>query len=141
MIKAKHREEILRYVVLAFASLVMAVDYRTFVEWGGLYPGGAAGLAMLVQRVAQKFEPGEFFLFDHRDAAGFPVAVRQLFTVDQRDASHRGIDLPAQSAVEFADHRTARGYIHVQLRQMAGLDELRRDDPVARQLHRLLRRL
>ena len=53
MIKAKHREEILRYVVLAFASLVMAVDYRTFVEWGGLYPGGAAGLAMLVQRVAQ----------------------------------------------------------------------------------------
>ena len=50
MIKAKHREEILRYVVLAFASLVMAVDYRTFVEWGGLYPGGAAGLAMLVQR-------------------------------------------------------------------------------------------
>ena len=51
--KAKHREEILRYVVLAFASLVMAVDYRTFVEWGGLYPGGAAGLAMLVQRVAQ----------------------------------------------------------------------------------------
>ena len=53
MIKAKHREESLRNVVLAFASLVMAVDYRTFVEWGGLYPGGAAGLAMLVQRVAQ----------------------------------------------------------------------------------------
>lgn len=51
--KAKHREDILRYVVLALASLIMAVDYRTFVEWGGLYPGGAAGLALLVQRLAQ----------------------------------------------------------------------------------------
>lgn len=51
--KAKHREGILRYVVLALASLIMAVDYRTFVEWGGLYPGGAAGLALLVQRLAQ----------------------------------------------------------------------------------------
>lgn len=47
------RTEIVRYIVLAFASFVMALDYRTFVEWGGLYPGGAAGLAMLVQRVSQ----------------------------------------------------------------------------------------
>lgn len=51
--KARHRTEILRYAVLAFASLTMAVVYRTFVAWGGLYPGGAAGLALLVQRVAQ----------------------------------------------------------------------------------------
>ena len=50
---ARHRAEILRYAMLTFASLVMALDYRTFVEWGRLYPGGAAGLSMLVQRVSQ----------------------------------------------------------------------------------------
>ena len=47
------RTELARYAVLAIASFLMAVDYRTFVEWGALYPGGAAGLAMLVQRVGQ----------------------------------------------------------------------------------------
>ena len=50
---ARHRVELLRYAVLTLASLVMALDYRTFVEWGRLYPGGAAGLSMLVQRVSQ----------------------------------------------------------------------------------------
>lgn len=49
----KSRTEFLRYAVLALASLIMALDYRTFVDWGGLYPGGAAGLALLIQRVAQ----------------------------------------------------------------------------------------
>ena len=40
--------------MLTFASAIMAIDYRTFVEWGGLYPAGATGLAMLLQRLAQK---------------------------------------------------------------------------------------
>ena len=43
-----------RLVVLALASLLMAVNYRTFVEWGGLYPAGATGLSMLLQRVLQR---------------------------------------------------------------------------------------
>ena len=51
--KSQVKAEILKYVILTFASLVMAIDYRTFVEWGNLYPGGAVGLAMLVQRVSQ----------------------------------------------------------------------------------------
>ncbi len=51
--KAKYTHEVMRYIVLAIASAIMAIDYRTFVEWGALYPGGAAGLAMLVQRVSQ----------------------------------------------------------------------------------------
>ena len=50
---AKQRSELLRYIILAIASAIMAIDYRTFVEWGALYPGGAAGLAILVQRLAQ----------------------------------------------------------------------------------------
>lgn len=51
--KSQVKGEILKYVILTFASLVMAIDYCTFVDWGNLYPGGAVGLAMLVQRVAQ----------------------------------------------------------------------------------------
>ena len=51
--KSQIKAEILKYVILTVASLIMALDYRTFVEWGNLYPGGAVGLAMLVQRGAQ----------------------------------------------------------------------------------------
>ena len=50
---AKYKGEIIRYAVLALASLLLAVDYRTFVSWGALYPGGAAVLSMLVQRLSQ----------------------------------------------------------------------------------------
>lgn len=49
----KFQIDLARYGVLTLASLIMAIDYRTFVDWGGLYPGGAAGLAMLVQRFSQ----------------------------------------------------------------------------------------
>ena len=51
--KSQIKAEVFKYLVLTFASLVMALDYRTFVEWGNLYPGGAVGMAMLVQRVMQ----------------------------------------------------------------------------------------
>ena len=51
--KSQIKAEVFKYLVLTFAALVMALDYRTFVEWGNLYPGGAVGLAMLVQRVSQ----------------------------------------------------------------------------------------
>ena len=55
MKKSRIKQTILAYLILTFASLVMAIDYRTFVEWGKLYPGGAVGLAMLVQRLSQDF--------------------------------------------------------------------------------------
>lgn len=51
--KSCYRTEILRYLVLTAASLLMALNYRTFVEWGGLYPAGVTGLAMLLQRIGQ----------------------------------------------------------------------------------------
>ena len=41
--------------MLTLSSLLIAVNYRTFVEWGGLYPAGATGLSMLIQRVLQRF--------------------------------------------------------------------------------------
>ena len=52
---AKGRETAARAAVLVVASFLMALNYRTFVEWGGLYPAGAAGLSLLFQRIAQRF--------------------------------------------------------------------------------------
>ncbi len=52
------RNELTRYAVMTLASLVIALDYNTFVEWGRLYPGGATGLSMLIQRVAQDILDG-----------------------------------------------------------------------------------
>ena len=49
--KAERRRNFATFAVLTLASLVMAVNYRTFVVWGGLYPAGATGLSMLVQRI------------------------------------------------------------------------------------------
>ena len=50
---AKLRAELGRYLTLTFATFIMALNYRTFVAWGGLYPGGATGLTMLLQRIGQ----------------------------------------------------------------------------------------
>ena len=44
---------ICRILVLSVASLLMAVNIDTFVHAGGLYPGGASGLTILVQRVVE----------------------------------------------------------------------------------------
>ena len=52
--KAERRRKVATFAVLTFASAVMALNYRTFVAWGGLYPAGATGLSMLLQRILQK---------------------------------------------------------------------------------------
>ena len=62
---ARGRNEFVNCLVLAAASLIIALDYRTFVEWGGLYPGGATGLSILLQRIGQSVA----------DAAGVNVRV------------------------------------------------------------------
>lgn len=40
---------------MAVASLLMALNIKTFVRTGGLYPGGATGMAILIQRIAQQY--------------------------------------------------------------------------------------
>ena len=45
----------LRIMVIAFASALMAANINTFVHTGGLLPGGATGLALLIQEVFIKF--------------------------------------------------------------------------------------
>ena len=43
----------LRILVICLAASLMAVNINTFVHTGGLYPGGATGLTVLFQRIAE----------------------------------------------------------------------------------------
>ncbi len=49
------KEDAKRILVIVIASLIMAANIKTFVRTGGLYPGGATGLTILLQRVVQLF--------------------------------------------------------------------------------------
>lgn len=44
-----------RIIVICIASVIMAVNIKTFVRTGGLYPGGATGLTILIQGIAKQF--------------------------------------------------------------------------------------
>ena len=53
--KFNYREDAKRIVVICLASVIMALNIKTFVRTGGLYPGGATGLTLLIQRVVEMF--------------------------------------------------------------------------------------
>lgn len=53
--KFQIKEDGKRIVVICFAAVAMAVNIKSFVHTGGLYPGGATGLALLIQRIAELF--------------------------------------------------------------------------------------
>ncbi len=44
-----------RIIVICLASAIMAVNIKTFVHAGGLYPGGATGLTILIQSIFKMF--------------------------------------------------------------------------------------
>ena len=44
-----------RIIVVSLASLLMAININSFVHTGGLLPGGASGLTLLIQEIADKF--------------------------------------------------------------------------------------
>ncbi|MDE6386194.1 MAG: YitT family protein [Lachnospiraceae bacterium] len=44
-----------RIIVICLASAIMAVNIKTFVHAGGLYPGGATGLTILIQSICNMF--------------------------------------------------------------------------------------
>ena len=48
-------EHIMRLLLVIFASMVMAINMKSFVEAGGLFPGGFNGLTLLIQRSAAQF--------------------------------------------------------------------------------------
>jgi uncharacterized membrane-anchored protein YitT (DUF2179 family) len=49
------KKESKRIIVICIAALLMAMNIRIFVKTGGLYPGGATGLTILIQQVAETF--------------------------------------------------------------------------------------
>ncbi|MDE7207575.1 MAG: YitT family protein [Lachnospiraceae bacterium] len=53
--KFSFKEDTKRIVVICFASVIMALNIKTFVRTGGLYPGGATGLTLLIQRIVELF--------------------------------------------------------------------------------------
>lgn len=53
--KQKIKKEGYRILVICIASLIMATNIKTFVQTGGMIPGGATGLTILIQRALETF--------------------------------------------------------------------------------------
>ncbi|MCI8327253.1 MAG: YitT family protein [Lachnospiraceae bacterium] len=53
--KVDLKKDAKRVVVICISAILMAVNIKSFVRTGGLYPGGATGLALLIQRVFGMF--------------------------------------------------------------------------------------
>ena len=49
------RWDCIRLVVVLLAAMLMAINIQTFINGGGLIPGGAQGLTIVIQRAALKF--------------------------------------------------------------------------------------
>ena len=47
------RKDLRTLFVIVFAAVMMAVNIKTFVRAGGLYPGGVNGLTILIQRIVE----------------------------------------------------------------------------------------
>ncbi len=51
----KHKDDMKRIAVICVAAILMATNIKTFVRTGDLFPGGATGLTILIQRAAEMF--------------------------------------------------------------------------------------
>lgn len=49
----KNKQQLKRIITICIAATLMAINIKTFVRAGGLYPGGATGLTVLVQRAVE----------------------------------------------------------------------------------------
>ena len=49
------KHEAKRYGCAVLAATIMALNIKTFVRAGGLFPGGFTGLTLLIQNIFQKF--------------------------------------------------------------------------------------
>ena len=54
-LKMNWKEDVRRFVIVCLAAVIMALNIKTFVRTGGLFPGGATGLTILIQRSARMF--------------------------------------------------------------------------------------
>lgn len=53
--KFNWKEDGKRILTIIVASLIMALNIKTFVRTGGLYPGGATGITVLIQEIGRIF--------------------------------------------------------------------------------------
>ena len=53
--KISIKKEILKIVVVILASIVIAININSFVEFGEIIPGGFTGITILLQRVISTF--------------------------------------------------------------------------------------
>lgn len=53
--KFNWKEDGKRILIICLASVIMATNIKTFVRTGGLFPGGATGLTLLIQEIALTF--------------------------------------------------------------------------------------
>ncbi len=55
MMKFNLNKDGVQIMVLVAMAALMALNIKTFVRAGGLYPGGATGLSVLIQRAAERY--------------------------------------------------------------------------------------
>ncbi|WP_026669616.1 YitT family protein [Butyrivibrio sp. AE3006] len=53
--KATLKKDSIRLIVVLLAALLMAMNIQSFINAGGLFPGGAQGLTIVVQRIILKY--------------------------------------------------------------------------------------
>lgn len=53
--KQSLKREVIRILTICIAALIMATNIKTFVQTGGMIPGGATGLTLLIQRALSTF--------------------------------------------------------------------------------------
>lgn len=54
-LKQNAKDSIKRIVIICVAAMLMATNIKTFVRTGDLFPGGATGLTILIQRAGEMF--------------------------------------------------------------------------------------
>lgn len=54
-LKMMLKKDAVRLIVVLLAAFLMAMNINSFVNAGGLYPGGATGIAIIIQRIALKY--------------------------------------------------------------------------------------
>jgi uncharacterized membrane-anchored protein YitT (DUF2179 family) len=54
-LRAMLRKDLFRLIVVLLAALLMAMNINTFINAGGLYPGGAQGLTIIIQRICKSY--------------------------------------------------------------------------------------
>lgn len=53
--KTRVKKELKKFLLCTLAAIIFACNIKSFVNAGGLYPGGFAGITLLIQNIAEQF--------------------------------------------------------------------------------------